>query len=285
MDDMVADVPVTDVPVVDTPPAYFGADGTLSDGWQTTLPEGYRDERSLATVKDAKVLAKMFVDTKRMVGKNKMAIPDETSPLDEWSEYYRHGGRPDTPDGYALQAPTDIPPEIAEQIFPSDRLSKWQERFYNGGVSKKAADAFIAEFAQDVLADYKNTQIAKETELADLKRGLLADWGDAFAQNEHLGNVAITEGSNDDFEFQQRLSQKFGSDPDFVRFAANLGAKFSDGKPPSYAAVPTPSDIQAQIDEIEANPLYLHGTHSQRMKLAEKAMALRGKLRPKTTNT
>ncbi len=268
-----------------TPVNYFGADGTLNEGWQGTLDEGYRDENSLKTVKDTKTLAKMFVDTKRMVGKDTIAVPSDTSTEVEWEAYHKAGGRPETVADYNLAAPEGFPKEIVEKIFPADRVTKWQERFFKAGVSKKAADAFVAEFANDMLADYKNMQITKEQERAELTKGLSADWGAAFAQNEHLGNMAITEGSNNDFEFQQRLTGKFGSDPDFVRFAANLGAKFAEGKPPGYSAIPTPFDIQAQIDTIMENPLYTKGTQPQRMKLAEQIMELRKRMVPKAANT
>ncbi|KKL29086.1 hypothetical protein LCGC14_2368710, partial [marine sediment metagenome] len=100
-----ADAPIVDPPVVepvvappvtDPPAVHFNSDGTFGDGWQTTLPEGYRDEKSLSTVKDAKVLARMFVDTKRMVGKDMMEIPTETSSEETWDAYHKIGGKPET---------------------------------------------------------------------------------------------------------------------------------------------------------------------------------------------
>jgi hypothetical protein len=268
----------------ETTTSYFGADGALNDGWQSTLPEDYRDERSLASVKDAKVLAKMFVDTKRMVGKDKIAIPSDTSSEAEWEEYYKAGGRPETVADYAIKVPDDFPKEVVEQVFPEGRIAKWQERFFKGGVSKKAADAFVAEFAQDMLEDYKNMQLAKQQQRTELVNGLNEDWGSAFDQNKHLGDIAVTEGSNGDFEFQQRLSAKFGNDPDFVRFSANLGAKFAEGKPPNFAAVPTPTDLKAEIAKLMEDPLYLNGTKQQRDRLIAKVMALRDKM-PKPANT
>ena len=75
---------------------------------------------------------------------------------------------------------------------------------------------------------------------------------------------------------------KIRKDPDLTRFTSNLGSKFAEGKSPNFSAVPTPSDLQTQIDEIQANPLYLKGTYKQRMDLANKIMAIREKMPPKT---
>ncbi len=267
-----------------TPTNYFGTDGTLNEGWQSTLDEGYREEASLKTVKDAKTLAKMFVDTKRMVGKDTIAMPSETSTEGEWAEYHKAGGRPETVEDYVLKAPADFPQELVERVFPADRITKWQERFFKGGVSKKAADAFVAEFAQDMLTDIQSAKMAKEQAKAELVKGLSIEYGAAMDQKMHLGDIAVEEGTGGDLAMKESLAY-LREDPNAVRLLVNLGAKFAEGKPPNYAAIPTTSDIQSQIDAIAANPLYLSGTQPQRMKLAEQMMALRKKMNPETANT
>jgi hypothetical protein len=282
------ETPVVETPVETPAPAsYFNADGTLNEGWQSTLPEGYRDEPSLKTIKDGKLLAKMFVDTKRMVGKDKIAIPGEHSPKDEWDEYYRIGGRPDTVEDYKLAAPEGFPPELVERAFPADRMGKWQQRFYDGGVSKKAADQFIAEFANDILEDVRNSQIAEEQQMADLTGGLSRDWGSAYDQKIHLGNIAIEEGTAGNQEFKDRVVAKVQKDPDLTRLLANLGGKFSEGKSPEFTNIPTPSDIQTQIDELMANPILMDpkSLPAQRKPIMDKIMALRAKLHPEQANT
>jgi hypothetical protein len=281
------DALAANAPVIAPETNYFGSDGVLSEGWQSTLPEGYRDEPSLKTVKDAKVLAKMFVDTKRMVGKNTIAVPDENSPKDEWSEYYRLGGRPDTVEDYGLAVPEGFPPEFAEQVFPPDRIAKWQQRFFDGGVSKKAAMQFIAEFANDALADIKSASQAEESQLTELTKGLSIDWGAAYDQNIHLGNLAIEEGTMGSAEFKERVVAKVQKDPDLTRLLANLGSKFAEGKSPDFAAIPTPSDLQTQIDELMASPVLTdrNSTPAQRKVITDKIMALRGKMKPEVKTT
>ena len=279
------DAPVADAPVIAPETNYFGRDGVLSEGWQSTLPEGYRDEPSLKTVRDAKVLAKMFVDTKRMVGKDTIAIPNDTSPKDEWSEYYRHGGRPDTVEDYGLAVPEGFPPEFAETVFPADKIAKWQQRFFDGGVSKKAASQFIAEFANDALADIKTAKQAEEAQLGELTSGLSTDWGAAYDQKIHLGNIAIEEGTMGSQEFKDRVVAKVQKDPDLTRLLANLGSKFAEGKSANFANIPTPSDLQTQIDELMASPVLVdpNSTVAQRAVITSKVMALRAKMNPETT--
>ncbi len=267
------------------PTNFFGNDGVLNEGWRGTLEEELREDKSLMSFKTVGDLAKSFVTTKKMVGANVIPVPGDTSTEGEWQEYHKAGGRPETVADYNLKAPEGFPEEIAGQVFPEDRMQKWQERFFKGGVSKKAADEFIKEFAQDMLADYQLSEQAKVTQKEELVAGLSTDWGAAFEQKKHLGNMAITEGTAGDDDFKTRLTGKFGDDPDFVRFAANLGGKFAEGKPPGFAAIPTPNDYQDQIDALMADPLYTKGTQAQRMKIADKLLALRKLQKPEPATT
>lgn len=263
------------------PTIYFGGDGTLNEGWQSTLPEEYRDEPSLKSVKDAKILAKMFVDTKKMVGKDTIAIPKDTSPKDEWSRYYEAGGRPATPEDYNLSAPEGFPEDIRTMVFPEERIGKWQKMFFEGGVSKKAADAFITEFAKDQIADYQRTQQAEEQAKNQLISELATEYGAAFDQKMHMGDIAIEEGTGGDPDMKEALAY-LRKDANAIRMLVTLGEKFAEGKAPSYSAIPTPGDYQQQIDELMASPVLIdpQSTPVMRKKITDKIMALRKLQKP-----
>ncbi len=283
VDTPVVEPPVVEPPVVPpvvAPAVHFNNDGTFGDGWQGTLEETLREDKSLATFKNVNDLAKSFVNTKSMVGKNTMEIPTDASSEATWDAFYKIGGKPETVADYNLKAPDDFPAEVLEQVFPKAKLEVWQERFFKTGISKKAADQFIADFAQDILADLKTVKQAEEMALSELTTGLSVDWGAAYDQKIHLGNMAIEEGTTGDAEFKARVVAKIQHDPDLTRFTANLGSKFAEGKPPNFGSIPTPSDYQTQIDEIRANPLYLNGTQAERMKLANQELELRKKMNP-----
>ncbi len=273
-----------------TPTDFFGTDGVLNEGWQGTLEEDIREEKSLLSFKSVGDLAKSFVNTKKMVGANVIAIPTDISTEGEWQEFHKAGGRPETVADYNLKAPEGFPEEALEKVFPAARLEAWQERFFKGGVSKKAADLFIAEFANDMITDLQTMNQAKEAEKTELVTGLATDWGAAFEQKKHLGNIAMNEAATSmvggqpvvNEEFKARLVQKAGDDPDIIRAFANLGSKFAEGKPPGFGAIPTPSDLQDQIDKLMEDPLYTKGTQAQRMKIADKIMAIRKLQKPET---
>ena len=275
---------VAPVTPVETPTNYFGTDGALTEGWNSTLSEDIREEKSLASFKTVGDLAKSFVNTKKMVGKNVVAIPNETSTEGEWQEYFKAGGRPETVDDYGLKAPEGLPPELAEQIFPEAKLKSWQDRFFKAGVSKKAADVFVAEFAKDILAESQAITQANETAAAELVSGLATEWGAAYDQKLHMGDMAVQDFAGDNQELKESLGY-LRKDPNAIKMLAHFGGLLAEGKPPNYAAIPTPSDYGDQIDTLKANPLYVNGTQKERMKIANKMMELRKLQKPEPVNT
>ncbi len=277
--------PVVTPPVVAPPaPILFGDDGNFTEDWTHTLTDkALHDDPTLKTIKNLDALAGITVRTKSMVGKDTMAIPTDASSEDVWEEYHKIGGRPDTVADYNLKAPDDFPAEVLEKVFPKARIEAWQERFFKAGLSKKASEQFIAAFAQDMLVDLQTIKQDQEQQLSELTSGLATDWGNAYDQKIHLGNIAIVEGTKGNDEFKARIVAKVQKDPDLTRFTANLGSLFAEGKSPDFSAVPTPSDYQTQIDKIMENPLYMNGTTEQRMKLANQIMEIRKKMKPEKT--
>ena len=244
--------PAAVTPPVGTPPNYFNSDGTFNEGWQSTLPEGYRDEASLKTVNDGKVLAKMFVDTKRMVGKNTIAIPDDTSPKDEWDSYYDAGGRPLTAADFNLTRPEEMP----EEYYNTELATAAQDLFHEIGLSQKQANALFAFNNNNVIAQLAKKVQSDEFAMTELKNSLSTEWGSAYEQRVHLGNVAVEQGVGDNEELKARVIKKYGNDPDLIRVFSNLGAKFVEhGTVDTSKFIPTPSDLQVQINELMASPI------------------------------
>jgi len=250
---------------------YIESDGTLKDGWVNLLDEDIRNEKSLATHRNIKTLAKTFVNAQRMVGKDKVAIPNENSSEGDWEAFYTAAGRPDSQDGYQMKRPDNLPEEYWNENFAKEAAGL----FHKIGLNNKQAEALLKFNTENTLKVVNDGKIAKEQNLAELNTKLYEKWGNAYDQKIHLGNAAIEEGVDGDEEFKQRLLEKVNSDPDLIMFASNLGGKFAEHKGPNFGAIPTPADVQEQITTLEHNPLYLHGTKPERMAIADKLMKLR----------
>ncbi len=268
-------------------PAMFNAEGGFTENWTQTLTDtALHDNPTLKSSKTVESLASQLVNAQKITGmdKDRMVIaPNEASSEDEWAAFHKAGGRPETADDYAFARPEELP----EEYYSPDQTKSVQDLMHKLGLSKKQADALFAFNNDFVIAEL--TKRAQDAELAatKLQDGLYADWGNAFEQKKHLGNVAINEGAAGNDEFKARLTEKFGDDPDFIRFAANLGSKFSEAGSPEIALIPTTGDIQNEITEAMAHKAHgpdfkQHGfTKAQHEAQVEKVSQLFLKKHPK----
>lgn len=233
------------------PVALVDSEGNLRENWRETLPEDIRSEKVFDRVSNFEGVMKSLASAERMVGKDKVVIPNEASTEEELDTFHRAGGRPDTSKDYNFVKPEDFPEELWDEEF----ATQVQEILFKGGASKQLADALFTHNLSTILTATKAQTEADERDFKDAEGSLHRDWGNAYEQNKHLGNVAIEKGSNGDAEFKERIVQKFGNDPDFIRYSSNLGSKFAEHGIP-IPGVPTPSDLQKQIDDESAKKSY-----------------------------
>jgi len=265
-----------------TTPAQTGAettvtpivnvDGSFAEGWINSLDEDVRADKGLGSFKSVKDLAKSYVNAHKMIGKDKIAVPNEKSTPSEWEAYFEAGGRPKTVADYKLDYPKDMPvPEEPE-------LKKgYIELAHKAGLSQKQTQALYEYYNNIVKQSVAKQEQDEQLEKSESEEKLHTLWGNAYDQRVHFGNVAVHEGSDGDADFEARLIEKFGNDPDFIRYSSNLGNKFAEHKTISQN-IPTPGDIQSQIDKLQHDPLYTHGTKQERMRIADQIVRLRSSM-------
>ena len=163
------------------PVSLADANGVLREGWRETLEEDLREESYLKEVKDVQSMAKSVVSARKMVGKDKIAIPNEASSEDELDAFHRAGGRPDTAKDYNYVKPEDFPEENWNEEF----ATQVQEILFKGGASKQLADALFALNLSTVLNAVKAQAEANERDFKDTEGSLHRDWGNAYEQNKH----------------------------------------------------------------------------------------------------
>ena len=92
-----------------TPGAGTPAPGTTLGGggepsFRDSLPEDLRDHASLKDFNDVGSLAKSFVHAQSMIGSDKINLPTDKSTPEQWSQFYKELGRPDSVDGYDVSS-------------------------------------------------------------------------------------------------------------------------------------------------------------------------------------
>lgn len=263
------------------PASMIGEDGNFVKDWQKQLSdETLHEDKALQQLKNVDGLAKSYVMTKRMVGADKIAIPNENTTDEEWSAWHTAGGRPDTAVDYNIVRPDDFP----EEHWNNDIALAAQDLFHKIGLNSKQVAALMEFNNGNVMAAMKVQNDAIIANRQEIKDGLFSEWGAAYDSKKHQGDYAINKGTGDDAEFRARLTAKFGDDPDFIRYSSNLGGKFAEHGDIVDSHAQTPGDLQEAIDKEMQTEAYKSGKHPGH-KAAVKKVSLLYQEKSKVTPT
>jgi len=240
--------------------SFIGEDGSFKDGWRDSLPEEIRSEKIFDRVKNFEGAMRSLASAERMIGKDKIPIPNENSTQDEWDRFFKVGGRPEKADEYGFKRPEQLP----EEYWDDNRAKKFQDVFHKAGISKKQSDAIIEAYNSDVLGELQTMQTNSKLAIEQAEAELVSKWGNQYQSKIHIGNAAIEKGITDE-DHKQRLLQKFGNDPDFIEYSANLGGLFVES-----GAIPKPSttgltkqEIESEILKVQQSDAFLKRNHPE----------------------
>ena len=121
--------------------------------WKASLPEDVRADPSLTDIKDVDNLAKSYINGQKLIGKNRIALPDDKATDEEWSSFYSSIGRPEKSGAYQFGERPALPEGLEyDEAFESN----FRDLSYKAGLSSAQAKAIY-----DGYHDY----ISKKSEL------------------------------------------------------------------------------------------------------------------------
>jgi hypothetical protein len=195
---------------------------TFPENWKEGLPEELRSAASITAIQDIPSLAKSYVEAQKMVGKEKIVVPDEFATEDDWrSNVWGKLGLPEKAEEYKLDKPKDSP--IEDQFVDELKKVAWE----SGVLPKQAAKLleFFNEKSSSYLEDVKVK--AKEEREAGLE-ALKKEYGEAFESRVTLAKRLIKEGADADKveQWNKQLDETgLGDHPLFIDMLATMGKK------------------------------------------------------------
>ena len=273
--------------VLTQPISIVKPDGTFIEGWRDKLPEELRGEECLGLVNDFPEMVKQFVNQRKAIGKNKVAIPTDKSDENEWNVFYEAIGRPKTETGYNVP---DIPEELSE-IFTEERLTRAKQRAYKLGATQKQFSEYLQGEMEEVVQTLKDqaedeAKQLRETRL-NAEKELRAELGAAFDERLHIANRLMTEAIPKEAD-RVAFKERYGNDVMIIRLLSNIGARMSEHTNLiAELTDKTPTEIDGQIKTLENDPRYTNinsdMTKEEREQHAERIRELYKKRYPAKT--
>lgn len=172
----------------------------------------------MKSILDINGLVKSYVHGQKMVGANKIAVPDEHATDDDWNEVFGKLGRPDR-DKYDV--------EFGEAGF--------DDTFKNGFLDA-AHTANLLPHQAKAMFDYWNDQIdtatSADNEASAAKtqaemEALKTEWGNGYEKNLVTAQQAVNTLVDD--QFKAFLDESgLGNNPNMIRLFNSIGAKLNE---------------------------------------------------------
>ena len=239
------------------------------------IPEKYKDEKALANFVSMDDFVKSYLSAQRLVGANKVAIPNKMATDEDWEEVYSKLGRPAKPEDYKYS--------FSEEEINQDQLKNFNETAHRIGLLPKQAERIIKfynEMNTQTEADRVKTFEAKQVEaMAELKKEFGPTYTKRLDQakklatetlgNEMLNNTVLKDGT------------RLGDSVEVIKAFSMLADKLSEdeiikGEGSSYQ---TASEIEKEISELtEDGSPYWQKTHPNHAKTVDRVFKLREQL-------
>jgi hypothetical protein len=169
----------------------------------------------------------------------------------------RRMGAGEAPPKAAADYKLDLPEKIAEalgadgqkQLAESEPFKAFTERLHGLGLSQKQYASVVAEMIERGMALRQGTA---GLDAKDCTAELQKDWSDQAVYDK---NVQAAYAASKTFGDVDKLMAKYGNDPDFIRFAAKVGAELH---PDTSASAGASAAGQGEKDEHAALSSWLH---------------------------
>jgi len=134
--------------------------------FKEVIPEKYKDEKALANFTSMDDFVKSYLSAQRLVGANKVAIPNKMATDEDWEEVYSKLGRPAKPEDYKYS--------FSEEEINQDQLKNFNETAHRIGLLPKQAERIIKFYNEmNTQAEVDNQKLFEEKQtvaMTDLKK-------------------------------------------------------------------------------------------------------------------
>ena len=220
-----------------------GSQDQSQTDWRESLPEDMRADKSFEKFKDVGGLAGSYLESQSALSKAmkepKGAIaPAEDAEPEAWDTYFNALGRPETAEGYGLEAPAELPEGMT---YNADRTKALSDVAHKLGLNKAQLSGLHGAYNDMAKAEFEANTAANTKFLEESTATIKKEWGADFEANLKAGDTAIDRIFGNEFnKFLQDTG--LGNHPAVIRgmFKASqaigehaLKAGDGGGQPPS----------------------------------------------------
>ena len=247
---------------------------TVSKSWKETISEEFRNDPNISKFTEIDALAKSYINATRMIGQDKVAVPNENSTDDQWNEVYGKLGRPESPDKYKLEVNSDLVP------LDESSVKSFAENAHKLGLNNKQAQGILEYYKNSMEGSAQQAQIDTETYQAQAEQELRKEWGRSFDENiKKAGAVAKANMDAEILDLTLSDGRRLGDHPAIIKGFANIANLMSEDKMIGTGEDNATSgrDIETEISSLvnDRDGPYWNKMHPDHDKVVQQVFTLR----------
>ena len=255
------------------PTTVANADTPISS-WKDSISEEYRVDPNIEKFTEIDALAKSYINATKMIGQDKIAIPNNNSTDDQWSEVYAKLGRPESADKYAL----DIKSEVVN--LDEGAIKSFAEQSHKLGLNNKQAQGILEFYKNNMEGSAQQAKIDTETAQSQAEQQLRQEWGRDFdGKVKQAGALAKANINPEVLDMTLSNGTRLGDHPEIIKGFAKIAGMMSEDKIVSTESenVNTVADIETEISAItnDTDGPYWNKQHPDHDKVVQQVYTLR----------
>ena len=258
---------------------------TVSNGdtpvsWKSSISEEFRNDPNIEKFTEIDALAKSYINATRMIGQDKVAVPNKNSTEDQWNEVYSKLGRPETADKYALNI------ESEAVVMDEGAIKSFAEQSHKLGLNNTQAQGILEFYKNNMESNMQRATVDTETAQAQAETELRAEWGKEFDSNVSKASALAKANMNPEIlDLQMQDGTRIGDHPEIIKGFAKIAGMLSEDKLVSTESesVNSMKDLQSEISAItnDTTGPYWNNKHPDHAKMVQQVYTLREMAQPK----
>ena len=236
------------------------------------IPENFREEKSLENFNNMEDFVKSYLHAQKMVGADKIPVPNKHSTDEDWNEVFKRLGAPSSPDDYKYN--------FKDQEMDSEQVQEFNKTAHKLGLLPKQAEGLIKFYNEMNGNIAANQEEAAAKAQLDVETELKKEFGPQFNKRLDQAKRLAVNSLGQDFLENTYLKDgsRLGDNLTVIKAFSSLADKLSEdpiiqGDGSSYM---TAKDIEKEITELtQEGSAYWDKTHINHQKSVDEVLKLR----------
>ena len=248
--------------------------------WKESISEEFRSDPSIEKFTEIDALAKSYINATKMIGQDKLVIPNNNSTDDQWNEVYSKLGRPESADKYSLDAKSETVP------MDEGAIKSFTEQSHKLGLNNKQAQGILEFYKNNMEGTAQQSKIDTETAQVQSEQQLRQEWGRDFeGKVKQAGALAKANINPEVLDMTLSNGTRLGDHPEIIKGFAKIAGMMSEDKIVSTESenVDTSKDIESEISALtnDTTGPYWNKQHPEHDKIVQQVYTLREMLNAK----